>query len=141
MHRTDERYAESKRSPLSRREDQTLQSEVGELKIRMGVKREFVSPHRFPNEEFINYGGKGIGVHRLTSGILRQLTFQETQQNTMEEYAVRCPYCWQTITMLVDLSVPEQEYVEDCEVCCRPLEIKAVVEDDQIVQFEVQGAA
>jgi hypothetical protein len=31
------------------------------------------------------------------------------------EYAFSCPYCFQTVTMLLDLSVAGQSYVEDCE--------------------------
>ncbi|MDX1548096.1 MAG: CPXCG motif-containing cysteine-rich protein, partial [Rhodothermales bacterium] len=39
----------------------------------------------------------------------------------MEEHHFTCPYCWQTISMLLDLSVDEATYTEDCEVCCRPI--------------------
>ena len=35
--------------------------------------------------------------------------------------SVQCPCCWETIEVLIDGSVEEQEYVEDCQVCCRPL--------------------
>lgn len=34
-----------------------------------------------------------------------------------------CPYCWQWIDTILDLSIAEQTYLEDCEVCCRPIEI------------------
>ena len=37
------------------------------------------------------------------------------------EHAISCPYCGEAITVLVDDSLPEQRYVEDCEVCCRPI--------------------
>ena len=43
------------------------------------------------------------------------------------EHAFTCPYCWETVTMLVDTSVTDQDYtqdyVEDCEVCCNPIGI------------------
>ena len=32
-----------------------------------------------------------------------------------------CPYCGEIIEVIVDLSVEQQEYVEDCSVCCRPI--------------------
>lgn len=35
--------------------------------------------------------------------------------------SVQCPCCWETIEVLIDASVEDQEYVEDCQVCCRPL--------------------
>ena len=48
-----------------------------------------------------------------------------------EEVALTCPWCWETITVVVDLSAPEQAYVEDCEVCCRPIEMRVQVEAGQ----------
>jgi len=37
--------------------------------------------------------------------------------------------------MVLDLSVSRQTYVEDCEVCCRPIEISYIIEDDALVEF------
>ncbi len=42
---------------------------------------------------------------------------------------IQCPYCWERILLAVDPSVPEQEYVEDCLVCCRPIEIRARIDE------------
>jgi hypothetical protein len=40
-----------------------------------------------------------------------------------EEFvAVSCPYCGERLTTRVDLTSDEAAYVEDCEVCCRPIE-------------------
>lgn len=46
-----------------------------------------------------------------------------------QEQSVSCPYCGETISILVDTSVPEQAYVEDCSVCCRPIDFRAFVTD------------
>lgn len=35
---------------------------------------------------------------------------------------VCCPYCGEPIELLVDSSAGTQRYVEDCSVCCRPIE-------------------
>ena len=35
--------------------------------------------------------------------------------------AVLCPYCGERVELLVDATIPHQQYVEDCEVCCRPI--------------------
>jgi hypothetical protein len=40
--------------------------------------------------------------------------------------------------MVLDPSVPEQTYVEDCEVCCHPITIHYRSEDDEIVEFEAR---
>ncbi|HUX82047.1 MAG TPA: CPXCG motif-containing cysteine-rich protein [Halothiobacillus sp.] len=37
------------------------------------------------------------------------------------EVSVQCPYCWETISLLLDASAGAQNYVEDCSVCCRPI--------------------
>ena len=51
------------------------------------------------------------------------------------EHFFTCPYCWQDISMVLDASVPSQTYVEDCEVCCQPIEVSYVVEDEGLVEF------
>ena len=40
--------------------------------------------------------------------------------------------------MVMDLSVRRQTYVEDCEVCCNPIELRYVMEDDALVEFEAK---
>jgi hypothetical protein len=55
----------------------------------------------------------------------------------MYEHFFQCPYCWETISMLLDPSVPGQSYVEDCEVCCNPLEITPVFESGELISCEV----
>lgn len=55
----------------------------------------------------------------------------------MNDHFFTCPHCWEEISMLIDLSVPYQKYVEDCEVCCNPLEISVSCEEGEIVRFEV----
>ena len=52
----------------------------------------------------------------------------------MEHYFF-CPYCGEEISMVLDLSVLRQTYVEDCEVCCNPIEISYSVEDDALTSF------
>jgi hypothetical protein len=46
------------------------------------------------------------------------------------EKALDCPYCGETVTVIVDGSVLRQEYVEDCEVCCKPMVIVVEIGDD-----------
>jgi hypothetical protein len=43
---------------------------------------------------------------------------------------VECPYCGELVTIFVDPGGgPEQTYVEDCPVCCRPWLVRAVEEE------------
>jgi hypothetical protein len=48
----------------------------------------------------------------------------------LAERSIRCPYCGEAISVLVDDSLPEQRYVEDCQVCCRPIVLKVSVDPD-----------
>lgn len=54
----------------------------------------------------------------------------------MIEHYFQCPYCWETISMLLDSSVRRQTYVEDCEVCCNPIQLTPHFEESQLVGFE-----
>lgn len=48
----------------------------------------------------------------------------------LSEQPVSCPYCGETITVLVDGSLAEQNYIEDCQVCCRPIVFEVEVDPD-----------
>mgnify|MGYP001822988817 FL=1 len=39
----------------------------------------------------------------------------------IQEATIHCPYCGEPISILLDGSVDEQEYIEDCQVCCKPI--------------------
>ena len=55
------------------------------------------------------------------------------------EHFFTCPYCWQTISIVLDVSVREQTYVEDCEVCCQPIEVSYTGEEEKIVDFDARA--
>lgn len=40
----------------------------------------------------------------------------------LHEVTVNCPYCGETLDTLVDASGGSQRYIEDCQVCCSPIE-------------------
>jgi transcription elongation factor Elf1 len=58
---------------------------------------------------------------------------------SLMEHAFSCPNCGQEISMVLDLSIGRQSYVEDCEVCCRPIEIGFTVEDDELASFNAKA--
>jgi len=43
---------------------------------------------------------------------------------------ISCPYCGELIAILIDDSVAQQNYVEDCEVCCRPVVLDVSIDSD-----------
>ncbi len=57
----------------------------------------------------------------------------------MEEYFFKCPFCFSEVSILVDLSVNTQEYIEDCERCCNPLEFSINSDGENISYFNYKG--
>ena len=57
----------------------------------------------------------------------------------LQETVISCPYCGEAITILVDDSIQEQQYIEDCQVCCRPIEIGVRVSADGSCQVEARN--
>jgi hypothetical protein len=41
--------------------------------------------------------------------------------NHLTEASIGCPYCGETINVLVEPSDVDQQYIEDCQVCCQPI--------------------
>lgn len=56
------------------------------------------------------------------------------------EHGLVCPSCGEAITMLLDLSVSRQEYIEDCEVCRRPILIFYQSDGEEFLTFDAQTA-
>ncbi|MGY5850785.1 CPXCG motif-containing cysteine-rich protein [Salegentibacter sp. F14] len=57
----------------------------------------------------------------------------------MLEHFFQCPFCWQEISVLLDPSVTHQNYIEDCENCCNPIEIKVEFSGNELQNFEALG--
>jgi transcription elongation factor Elf1 len=55
------------------------------------------------------------------------------------EHFFTCPYCWQQISMVLDASEARQVYIEDCEVCCKPIELRYTVADGTLTEFEARA--
>ena len=58
--------------------------------------------------------------------------------NQLIEVSSQCPYCWEEITLLVDGSIEKQEYVEDCEVCCRPIDFSVEVDEQGFASVQAR---
>lgn len=57
----------------------------------------------------------------------------------MEEYFFQCPYCWEDISMLIDMSQSNQRYIEDCEVCCNPIQLHVSITNREITGFTAES--
>jgi transcription elongation factor Elf1 len=56
------------------------------------------------------------------------------------EHFFNCPNCGEQISMVLDTSIRRQTYIEDCEVCCRPVQIRYVADEGELVEFEAKTA-
>ena len=54
---------------------------------------------------------------------------------------IQCPFCGQTMELVVDTSVADQRFTTDCEVCCRPFEVFAECEPGEILALDVSGGS
>lgn len=57
------------------------------------------------------------------------------------EKKFKCPYCFERISFILDLSTEGlQTYVEDCEVCCQPIQVSFDSQEGKLVSFQNQKA-
>ncbi len=54
----------------------------------------------------------------------------------MYEHFFQCPYCWEEISMLMDPSISKQTYIEDCEICCNPIEVTPQFNNNELVSLD-----
>jgi hypothetical protein len=55
------------------------------------------------------------------------------------EKDIRCPHCGEPLTILLDLSAGTQSYVEDCQVCCRPMLVNYDVTAGELGEVRIDG--
>jgi hypothetical protein len=53
---------------------------------------------------------------------------------------IMCPYCGEQITLLLDLSVEEQTYIEDCSVCCQPMTVSYSTADGELQSVSAEAS-
>lgn len=49
-----------------------------------------------------------------------------------ESVSATCPYCGEAIELVVDVSAGSSSYIEDCQVCCRPMQVDVEVDDGRV---------
>ncbi len=45
------------------------------------------------------------------------------------------------MSIVIDLSAGGQSYVEDCQICCQPMQIEFEVDEEELVNLKVEGGA
>lgn len=52
---------------------------------------------------------------------------------------VHCPYCGEPLELLLDVDVGTQRYIEDCQVCCRPINVAVTLDENGDMQVDVSA--
>lgn len=53
--------------------------------------------------------------------------------------AIHCPYCGEPVELQVDDSAGDQDYIEDCQVCCRPIEVAVRIGPDGAIEVRTRA--
>jgi len=59
--------------------------------------------------------------------------------NELEHQAIQCPYCGERIDITIDCTDIGQSYIEDCEVCCRPINMQIGLQEDGKITVAVSN--
>jgi cysteine-rich CPXCG protein len=69
-----------------------------------------------------------LATHRI--GGLWQARSPAQVHAMLTPFDISCPYCGESIEILVDESAGDQSYIEDCQVCCRPITLSIRLDAD-----------
>ncbi len=53
---------------------------------------------------------------------------------------IQCPHCWESQTLLVDPGEEHQRYIQDCQICCRPIAFELTLDEFGIKWLNVDEA-
>jgi transcription elongation factor Elf1 len=59
--------------------------------------------------------------------------------NELLEKNVYCPYCGEQISVVIEVLDENQESIEDCQVCCRPITFDVMMANDGQVSISVRS--
>lgn len=59
--------------------------------------------------------------------------------NALVERRIHCPFCGESMHILIDTSAGDQSYIEDCQVCCRPMRVDFTCDDSEILSLHVSS--
>lgn len=48
----------------------------------------------------------------------------------LPSFEILCPYCGERISVMAESTVGDQRFIEDCTVCCKPIEFELTIDRD-----------
>jgi len=91
-----------------------------------------ITPHR--SDAYFYFGS------RIDPKVTSQRFPKSIVNYRVVEQAAHCPFCGESISLLVDLSAGAQSYIEDCQVCCQPMQITTELDADEEIHLRVDCA-
>jgi transcription elongation factor Elf1 len=58
----------------------------------------------------------------------------------LDEQRITCPYCGEPMHIVLDTSAGDQSYIEDCQICCQPMQIEFATHDGELDRLQVNRA-
>ena len=59
----------------------------------------------------------------------------------IKETRIRCPFCDERLDIVIDTSAGDQSYIEDCQVCCQPIQVTFRTTFEGLVEVEADCAS
>ncbi|WP_394190131.1 CPXCG motif-containing cysteine-rich protein [Pseudoalteromonas atlantica] len=59
--------------------------------------------------------------------------------NQLTQGNITCPYCCERLDILIDPSDLDQQYIEDCQVCCKPINFLVQMDMDETLFVTVSS--
>ena len=59
--------------------------------------------------------------------------------NPSEPARISCPYCGESLEIVIDASAGRQDYIEDCQVCCKPITLRIRMGDEGKPSIDARG--
>ncbi len=88
------------------------------------------------------YGFKSRPRHQLSvvlaSGLDGNILIRSETLNPLESIACQCPYCSEVIEIEIDRSQSAGDYIEDCHVCCQPIEVRMQMDEQGRVDLQLR---
>lgn len=80
----------------------------------------------------------GMSDNRLCRGFVKCLMRAHSCSVEMSE-SIACPYCGAGFEIVIDTSAGDHFLVTDCEVCCRPFNLRVQCEPGEILSLSVES--
>ena len=58
--------------------------------------------------------------------------------NPWEPVQIGCPYCGESLEIAIDSSAGRQDYIEDCQVCCQPIQLRISFDEEGVPSVDAR---